>query len=264
MAEVRTYSLSWGEAREWQIYKGRRRWKHESDPREEKQGYLHWHTQIQTLISNVLLPGGEKKRETKSVTQTETGGVVESWRKKQEDRQRETEITLLTDDSWKLKPFFLRTCFHFPSLLWFLYSWAAIVASGTPGAGVCVCMRTWLKVWAKPHRLAFLSVFHTHIHTRRQTQGYVQSPRKIFFCCDLFFSHTLSCLVGKVLENLKEFPLAWLAVAPVMLHYVVSLCSLPLQYSRKPVVVQHLQNHISWWKVHGSFMITTGGNQKKQ
>ena len=68
---------------------------------EEKQGCLLRHTQTQTLISNVLLPGGEKQRETKSITPTETGGVVEAESPRGTNRKidGEKQITHLTDDS---------------------------------------------------------------------------------------------------------------------------------------------------------------------
>ena len=58
--------------------------------------HTHTHTQ---LISNVLLPGGEKNRKAKSMTQTETGGVVESHGTINRKTDTEKQITPLTDDS---------------------------------------------------------------------------------------------------------------------------------------------------------------------
>lgn len=225
---------------------------------EGKQGYLHWHTQIQTLLMGCCQEG-ETEREAKSLTQTEAGDVVEwdSQRKTQEDSQRETDNS---SDWWlmKIKTFLLEDMLSFslPAVIPFFLS-SNCSFRCTRCMSECVHADVTEGV-SKSN--TFFQHFHPHTHR------YVQSPLKIFFCCfksDLFFSHTLSCLVGKVLENLKDFPLAWLAEAPVMIHYVVSLCSLPLQYLRKPVVVKHLQNHIPWWKMHGCFMVTTGGSQKQ-
>lgn len=45
---------------------------------EEKQGYLHWHThKSKPSYLMCCCQEGEKKREAKSMTQTETGGVAE-------------------------------------------------------------------------------------------------------------------------------------------------------------------------------------------
>lgn len=170
------------------------------------------------LTSNVMLPG-EKKLPGK-VNDTDRdrwggGEIIEEQKVRQTERKRDN-----SSDWWlmKIKTFLLGDVLSFslPAVIpFFLSSNHSSRYTRQVHKSVYACGRKTTQT------CFFFPAFLTH--TYKYVHSSVCSQVILGFKDDLFFSHSLRCLVGKVLENLKEFPLEWLTVLPVMLHYVVLL-----------------------------------------